>query len=1038
MTFRKSILPALLLFLAATLTAQETTVFTEANLAYKRGMDFFGQGVYGLAQKEFRTAINLLRPVNEPEWRSVKTDAELHVAKCAVRLNQPEAEKLVLDFLRENSPSPVASQAALEIGDYYFNAKQYDQALTYYLMAPTGSMAGPLRNEIRFKTGYCYFVTKKFAQAKTAFASIKENTNSEWYFAANYYYGCCVFFDGRYDEALKSFQRCEASPKYKDLIPYYLCQIYSAQKKYDQVITYGAPKAKADVKNKAEINQLVGQAYFEKGDFKSALPYLEYAANNMSNLRPSDYYQLGYTQYQTKNYKQAIDNFEQLTKQDSLLGQNGLYHLGDCYVKTGNKANARNAFGKAASMSFDKSVKEEALFNYAKLSYELKFDRDAIEALQKYDEKSKYFADAQSLMGEIFVNTRDYDRAISTLESLKTRNQKLNEAYQKVCFLRGVQLYQNKQVNEAKKYFQKSQEYQIDKETAVKCNFWLGTIAHENNEFDQSKQSLAAFLSQAKNYKNLPDESSLMMGNYVQGYNYLKQKDFNSALTYFTSAVDGIKKNYASLYLDQLKTDVLGDATLRAGDCYFKRNRYSDALKYYDEAVNKKYEGFEYALYQKAIIKGLQKNPVDKINALEDLVEKYPNSQFTDEALFQLGSTYQNIEKYDQSIPPLRRLVQDFRGKSNLVNAALLKLGLISYNQGNIQTAINYYKQVFANNPENTEAKDALAALEEIYVKDLGKPDEYFAFLETIPGYKVDSAAKDSVTFNAAEAQFEAGRYAQAIDGYTNYLSKYPNGRNSLTSLYHRAECYAAQKDHPKALKDYSAVVGRGQSKYYPKACEKATLLAFNEEQEYAQAYEFAKKWDDAALNDNSKLDAQIMAIRAAYKLNNSVAVYDYGSKINNSPRATKEQIGGANYYIGKIAYDKGDFTRAQPALQKATTSATGEPLAESYHLLAQILFKQKKYDEADNLISDANQVSAGYDDWIARNLILNSDIYVAKGDNNSARAALEAVIENYKGDDKSILDLAKQKYTKLGGGTTNLKKPTSSNSFLELDESGN
>ena len=169
MNLRKGIFFTVFLLAAAALSAQQTTVYTEANLAYKRGIDFFNQGVFGLAQQEFENAINLLRPVNEPEWKDVKTDAELYYAKCAVRLEQPEAEVLVIDLLRDKAPSPVASQAALEIGDYYFNAKKYDQALAYYDMAPSGS--GAAKDEITFKKGYAFFVSKKFSQAKTAFAN---------------------------------------------------------------------------------------------------------------------------------------------------------------------------------------------------------------------------------------------------------------------------------------------------------------------------------------------------------------------------------------------------------------------------------------------------------------------------------------------------------------------------------------------------------------------------------------------------------------------------------------------------------------------------------------------------------------------------------------------------------------------------------------------------------------------------------------------------------------------------------------------------
>lgn len=1031
------------LLAALGLSAQASTVFTEANSAYHRGLDFFNQSLYGLAQKEFRTVMDLLRPVNEPEWKAVKTDAELHHAKCAVRLGQPEAEKMVLDFLRENSPSPVANQAALEIGDYYFNNKEYDKALTYYDMAPAAS--GPSRDEIQFKKGYSYFVSKKFSQAKAAFGSIKENSRSTRYYDANYYYGCCAFFEGKYDEAQKAFARCETSDKYKQYIPYYVTQIYAAKKQYDQVISYGAPKAQnTDIRNRAELNQLVGQAFYERGDFKKAMPYLEYAVNNGVSLRPADYYQLGYTQYQNGFYKPAIENFEQLTKQDSLLGQNGLYHLGDCYIRTGNKFAARNAFGQAASLNFDRSVKEDALFNYAKLSYELKYDRDAIEALQKVPAGSKYYEDAQALMSEVFLNTRDYDRAIATLESVRNRTPRLNETYQKVTYYRGIQLYQNGQKEEARRYFNKSLEQPSDRRLAALCSFWMGAIANEAGDYPTSKQHLTAFLNQAKNYGDLPEESNAAMGNYIQGYNFLKSKDYRTALGNFKFTVDALKRNEDRIRTDQIKNALLSDAILRAGDCHFKLNQYNDAIAYYNDAINRKDEGFEYALYQKAMIKGLQGQQTDKIVALENLVDKHPNSRFTDEALYQLGTTYQDLGKYDQAIQPLRRLVQDFRGKSNLVNQALLRLGLISYNQGNTNAATNYYKQVFANNPEAAEAKDALSALEEIYVKDLNRPDEYLAFLETVPGYNVNTTSKDSVIYQSANIQFQNGKYQQAIEGFTNYLAKYPNGPNSVNALYNRAESYAqpAIGKYGMALKDYGAVVGRGPGRFYNRAAEKAALIALNTEKDYAQAFEFARKWEESASGNSSRSEAQLTALKAAYFTNNSVSVEEYARKLNSSGAASNEQSAAANFYLGKMAYDRGDFAKAYPALQTVTKNSTSESMAEAYHYLAQILYKQRKYSEAEDLITNANQASAGYDDWIARNLLLLSDVYFDQGDKNSASAAIEVVLENYKGNDDKILAAARQKQARIEGrAPTPVQNSTNQKgirNMLELEEGGN
>jgi TolA-binding protein len=1040
MNLRKGFFACCLLLAAHLLPAQQTTVYTEANLAYRRGVDFFDQGLYGLAQQEFQQSINLTRPVQEPEWRDLKTNAELYHARCAVRLDQPEAEKLVLDFLRDQAPSPVASQAALEIGDYYFDKKIYDKALLYYDMAPNAT--GPTRDELRFKMAYSYFVTKRFGNAKSIFASLKENQRGKYYEQSNYYFGCCAFYEGRYDEAQRAFQKCENTDKYRAVVPYYQCQILFAKKQWDQLITYGEPKAKdANIRNRPEINQLVGQAYFEKSDFKKAQPYLEYAANNGVTFRPADYYQLGYTQYQNGFYKNAISNFEELTKQDSLLGQNGLYHLGDCYLRTKNKFAARNAFGQAASLNYDKSVKEDALFNYAKLSYELKYDRDALDALQKIPATSAYYSDAQALMGEIFLNTRDYERAITNIEGIKNRTTRLNEIYQKVCYLRGLQLYQNGQRDEARRMFNKSLENPLDKRTVTLTSYWLGTIAHEAGDYKGSTTQMTAFLSQAKNYSDLPDDSNAAMGQYVQGYNYLKQKDYPNALSFFKQAVDGIKRNQSRIRSEQITQGILGDAVLRAGDCHFKRNQYPDALNYYNEAIGRKYDGYEYAIYQKAIIRGLQGNQNDKIAALEDLVAKYPNAQFTDDALYELGIAYQAQNKSQPATQALRRLVQDFRGKSDRINDALLRLGLISYNDGNNQGAISYYKQVFANNPDTDEAREALSALEEIY-KEMNRPDEYFAFLETVPGYNVTTAAKDSVTYQTAEYQFQRGQYQPAVDGFTQYISKYPNGRHAVDAYYMRAESYSALSRYTEALKDYATVVSKGSSRHFPKAAEKGAQIAFTVTKDYPQAFDLAKRWEESAPTANSRFDASVLAMQAAYQSKNINAAQEYANRVAANGSANGEQLALANFIIGKLAYDRQDYARAYPALEKVTQATQSEIMAESYHLLCQIHYRTRKYQQAEEMVSTANQASAGYDDWIARNLIVLSDVYLDQGDRNSASAALEAIIENYKGGNEQILQETYTKYRKLGGtppdptpqsGSKTITKPKTMD-VLDLD----
>ncbi|MEZ4892592.1 MAG: tetratricopeptide repeat protein [Saprospiraceae bacterium] len=402
------------------------------------------------------------------------------------------------------------------------------------------------------------------------------------------------------------------------------------------------------------------------------------------------------------------------------------------------------------------------------------------------------------------------------MESVKNRTQRLDATYQTVTYL-SLQLYQNGQSDEARRYFNKSLEFPVDKKTSLLCSYWLGVISNEAGEYTISKAHMSSYFRAASPYAaQLPEEASLDMCNYVQGYNNMKLKDYKSALANFNAAVEGFKKRPPES--KQIASAVLGDAVLRAGDCNFKNNKYDDAIRLYDEAINRKYEGFEYAMYQKAIILGLKGKRVDKIISLENLVTSYPNSSYADEALFQLGDTYFDMEQYDKAIPPFRRIVSDYKGRSPLINQALLKLGLISINQGNPSVAVNYYKQVFSNNPEGEEAKQALDALREIYVNVLNRPDEYYAFVESVPGFgNVSTASKDSTFYESAESQYNNGRYLQAIDGFTTYLAKYPNGRNTVNAYFYRGESYSAVKQYDKAQKDYAASSCQRAVRYIPK-----------------------------------------------------------------------------------------------------------------------------------------------------------------------------------------------------------------------------
>lgn len=432
---------------------------------------------------------------------------------------------------------------------------------------------------------------------------------------------------------------------------------------------------------------------------------------------------------------------------------------------------------------------------------------------------ASYIQKVQQLTGESFTSKTNLDQQIQAASQATTTSGR--EKYQKLCLLKGLSLLQTNQVREAQKQLEESLNFSVGTISQALSIYWLGAIAQDLRNYNESIRLLNQFLNLAKDLSNLPDESSLFTANYLQGYNYLKLENYAAAASFFSETIDGIKRNRSFINSNYVKNDILEDATLRAGDCYFKRNQYSQAITYYDETINNQYTGYVYAMYQKAIVEGLRGRATEKILLLDRIANDFPNSEFADDALLQLGITYQDIGQFSIAIGPLQQLATDYQNSSELVNQALLNLGFITYEQGNVAGAINYYKQVFSNNPTADEARQALDAIRTIYIDVLADADAFFAFLESIPGYRLEIFVKDSLTFEAGASQFEQKLYERAIQALTKYIRAFPNGSYILNAYSHRAESYEAMNRPLDALADYRYIFDQGPSPYYQSAKEK-------------------------------------------------------------------------------------------------------------------------------------------------------------------------------------------------------------------------
>ena len=845
------------------------------------------------------------------------------------------------------------------------------------------------------------------------------------------------FFQKDYEAAVENFLKLENYNQYKDRIPYYIAQIYFAQRDYDQLATYIPNHLnKPQLKNKKEIRHILGQTYFIQGKFDDALPHLEYYEENSQKMRKEDFYQLAFTQYKLGHFEKAAENFKELSKLDSELGQISNNYLADCYLKTDNKEEARISFKNVTNYDFDLELQQEATFNYGKISAELGYDRAAISALTSLPQSSRSYVQAQNVLASLFESSKDYSMVIKTIEAMSSAAPRIKESYQKVCLERGIQLIKDGQKADAKITLIKGSKTPVSNYYSTLIYYYLADILHSENDFLQSTAYLNKYFTLSELVDNVPENANAIHANYIQACNYLKQNEYSVALDYFTRSYDHMEMVMYNSSSEPQKKRIFADVVTRMADCYFTVNKYDQASSLYKQASALDYPGRDYAYFQRSMIQGLQGKMFEKIVLLEELIQKIPNSSFVDDAYFQLGETQLALENSRAAELSYEKILE-LRGKSNLITRALLKLGLIAYNKGDTNKATKYYTEIFKNNPNRNEAQEALIALEEIYIQDLGKADEFMQIVEKNTGYKLSNLERDSLTYLAAQGRFDNGEYIAAIESYTKYIDRYPSGINRIKAIYNRAESNSILKNYRKALPDYERIIKLGQNDFYEEAIHKAALISYNDLQEFKKAYTYYSLLEDVTADLLLRYEAQVGGLQSAYRAGELDAVLLMSNKVITSSLANKEDKALANFYSGKMNYVIKAWEPALANLNQVVMLVDNANAAEAKYLINEIYVQKGDFGIAEEKTLETVSNSTAYPYWVAKNLILISDIFMNKKDIFNAKAALEAVLENFS-ESEELTSEANKKLKIVLEEEVKLNRIEDTDTTIKLDTIGN
>ena len=967
--------------------AQKVAAYSNPEQPYQNGLELFNKNQYVAAQKSVQDYLLISKvPL-------LKVDASFYFAACAIEVFNKDGEWLMKRFVELNPSSNLLNNAFFYLAKSSYRKKKFQETLDNLDKVDIYQLDKDQLAELHFKRGYCYLQLGKNTKAKDDFFEIKD-LETKYTLPAIFYFSHLSYLEKNYEVALKGFMRLVGNETFGSSVPYYITQIYFIQGKYDKVINEAPPMLSdsVNIQKANEVNRMIGESYFNLKDYTNAIIYLKKTELG-SALNIEGNYVLGYCYYKTKDYTSAIKNFINATIDSDSLAQSAWYHMADCHIQLGDKLKAKNAFYNAYQFSFDKKITEDALFSYAKLSYELDFSpyNDAVKSFNKYLKEypqSPRKDECYKILVNVYSTTKNYEQAIRSIESFDNIDPVLRITYQKLIYFKGVEFFNNNNLDDAEKQFKKSLYQNADPLLNALNQYWLAEVSYLRKDYSTA-------IDLWKKFQVTQGATQLMeydLSNYAIAYAYFQRKekdDFSNANISFRKFLL-TKNNY--------DINKITDATIRAADCYFMNRDFAQASDYYRKAIELNKLDVDYALYQKALCDGLSKNYKEKISELQRIETKFPASNYLSASLNEIAETYfNNLKEYDNAIIYYERILKNYAG-SSFANNCYAQLGNIYYERKQDDKAFEYYDKFVRSDSKSDEAKDILEAVKKIFEAkgDVDGMEKYFTSI----GNPLSENQLEKASYLAAYDAFYTQKNCDlAMPKWESYISKFPNGRYLTEAQFNFAECSYNKSMFDVALNSYSLIIQKSRGIYSETALTKATYILYKDKK-YEAALPLFIQLQEIAETPANKNTAKLGAMRCAFSLNNFETALDQSNKVLTIDKLSPQQLSETKYIKARSLYETNRLDDALIEFKAITKNAKNVTGAEAYYYIAKIQMAKQDYKEVEKTATKLFGYEYSNDDWNNKGMLLLADSYIAKGEEVDAEVILITVLESKPKDD--------------------------------------
>lgn len=919
--------------------------------------------------------------------------AETYYYEAQSRLalgQRDEAARLLRALQREYPAHPMAQQAQLSLGQYFYEQGDYSRARQTLerLVTQHRDAAGTPR--ALYQIGMIERQQGNDGAALAYFRRVVDD-HSEAAIApdAQYAVGTTLVRMEQYGRAARAFETLgEQFPNspYADQIGLALADVYFELGQYQQVINEVARRQSSlDASAQVRATFLLAEAHNQLRNSEDAILNYRRLIEEYPNspyYRPA-LYGLAWNYYRERTYQWAADRFAQVHDgaQDQLAEKATYYEAVNRYLDNRPEEAAtlyEDLLQTWPNSTFaDQATYELGMIHYAQRRYQEA--HDAFQTVAGDFPNSPRRGDAFYMLGNTSIALTNFDRAQQNFDRAIALDAAPDSLKDAVAFQKAWLQYDQGQYAAAAPAFM--QLYQQDgfsprQEDAL---FWGAESYYQTGELNRAQSLFQRYLNE------YPNGTHVGAARYALGWTAFKRQQYQNAARWFERFLAGADQGSGDIPYRQ-------DALLRLADSYYALKRYPAAIRTYRRVDG---DAADYALYQTGQALDLADQPDDAIATLRRLVQQFPNSDWRQEALYQLGAIQFQSQDYDAAVRAYQRVIDQYPNDP-LAAKAQYGIGDARFNAGRMNAAVRAYRRVLNAYPDSPFAADAASSMQYALIA-MDDQDRATAIIDSFATANPNSPLADELRYRQAEALYQSGQTDAALRSFRRFVRVSGNDDLLPEAYYYLGTIYAEREEYDAAEGYLRQVLNEFEgSAQEVQAAEQLGEIYLTRES-HQEALDAFRTMGNAAEDPSRIADArygQARALLALSRLGEAENLLTQTvQQLPNTSASLPAQLGLARVYEGQQRPDE-----ARDMYRTVIRNAEAEVGAEALYRLGLLLIDQGQSRQAIEELSRLPTLFGGYPDWIARSYLAQAQAYRQIGRPGEAARLYDQVIRDYAG----------------------------------------